>query len=122
MNLYDSIVYDVIGNGSGGGGGGGDATLSFVIESAPETAYIDYELYRDMESENPIGSGRISASSHTKAVFTNISEGNIAVFFPGAGLTISAISVDVGEILDFDDPAYVYTGATATITATLQWS
>lgn len=27
MNLYDSIVYDVIGNGSGGGGGGGDTKL-----------------------------------------------------------------------------------------------
>lgn len=29
MNLYDSIVYDVIGNGSGGGGGGGSSRLVY---------------------------------------------------------------------------------------------
>lgn len=120
MNLFDNLVYSAL-NGSGGGGGGG-SSLSFVIESAPEGGYVDYELYRDVESENPIGSGRISASSHTKSVFTNISEGNVVIFYVGAGLTITSISVDVGEILDFGDPAYVYTGETAVIKASLQWS
>lgn len=118
MELYQTLIDSALGSG----GGGGDASLSFVIESAPEGGYVDYELYQDMEAENPIGSGRISAGSHTKSVFTNLSAGNIAVFYAGAGLTITNISVDVGEILDFGDPAYAYTGATANITATLQSS